>query len=481
MFELLKGGRNRSKTFNIQDTERLAHDLGLLKAIHWTAAKWSTQPNSVPASPDEDEGERRIVKNARDSVLSHTELVSAEESARRDARAAFQIDDGFPSRILATSKAESNSTVTRFREDREKTLAEIRDAEDQTRRTQVLFGVTRQARYAKNRWVVVTLAFLVIALETAVNGPVIADFGSGGLLAGWSLAFMISLGNVGLGGLGSWSVLRLWATGHLATWKRYAAVLIVLATTTSVCWINLSVAKVRDASVDEYTPDISNLFAEGVLPGTIDALLLFFLGVIIALTSAIKFGLMSDPIPELEAADRRMRAAVHRLQFMDRAAPKVLQQIADYNLAELQDRLDESEEIVVASNQSLIESVSAETEYAVACERILNVHEQVLRLRRERLSIASSVVPSFWNNSETSIAMELPSVFNLNAETANEGDMIKRFNALKVNVQAAEREIEDIHEAARKMVELTPSPKSEGQGKTATNVVHLRFREQVAS
>ncbi|WP_298362795.1 hypothetical protein [uncultured Litoreibacter sp.] len=469
---------SRDKRFNVQDVDELSKDLGLPEAIYWTASKWSAHPASVPASAEQDDGERRLLESARDAELSQAEIVGEQERERREQRADTELDEGFPSRLAAQAETDLMVCVTSYREEREQILAEVRDAEDEGRRTQVLYGLTRAPRYAKRRWLVYLMAAIILVVETLANGAVIADFGEGGLFAGWSLAFMISLGNIGIGGLAGWLCLRLWAVGHLRRWKRWIALLIGCLAILAIVWINLAIAYVRSQSGTTYSPSIQNILSDGFFPTTLEGLLIFALGLIIAFLSAVKFGLMCDPIRELEASDRMMKAAMVRLRLMDKTAPAALQKSADASMVELQLNLAEAEANYVEFTRSRIESDAAQSDYFVACERIAKAYEQVVKSRREHLMVASSVVPAYWATGTVAITPDPPKLFNLVEDQKFAAEITARFEGLKAKVEKAERDIEAAHRKARQQVVLMPNPVRESGGTATDNVVHLQFRDK---
>ncbi len=463
--------------WKVQDADRVMEDIGVHDEVFQKSEIWSARPEAVPKTQSADDGETRIVESAHDGQLHWAAKFGPDEEERRKERLDYSIDVDRPASVLAQTTTDIRGTVVNCREERQQVLSDYIKAQDHQRRIQVRHKLTRPPRYSNNKVWVWALAIVFILAETLLNGPVMAPVTDGGLLAGWSLSSLISLGNVLIGILSGLFLPRLWASRKVRVLKRSFAGLAGLTSSGAVVSLNLAVSNVRTHGSLELTTDLASFWSGDLLPQNLESFSLLLFGICVAVGTCLKFSTLYDAIPEYEDSDRTVQALAKRIAILDEDAPLILQSKADHGTSRLQEILADSHDQLVNYKKSLISSDAAATAYENGCSRIVAVHLQCIERRRGDLKIASTNTPKWWDDNQGQLEIEPPSIFDLQGDRAALANLEQNYKDVVASVANAEMQIEIELRQARGSVELSAGDDPTKNGMPNGNVVTMQFRQ----
>lgn len=460
--------------------EALSDELGVRDEVYKRAEQWTSKPSSVPVSWQTDEGEQRIIESATDGALSWSSDFFDDERLRRSERSEFVLDPDFPERIRNQTQSDLYGTVLGIREEREQLLDEYQRHSAQLSRIKVYHNLSREPRYAKNRWFTWVLVAVFLTVEIVTNGGVLANAMVNGQVGGWSLASIVSLTNIVVGGISGMFLPRLWASIRFRRAKRTIALVLGIIAVLLVLALNLAVAYVRTNGAITITTDITAFWRGDILPGSLESLSLFLIGSGVALVTALKFAFHDDPVRDFQKSDQQMSRLAKRIAELDQAAPDMLQQKAEHGGQRIAEAMDLTRTQVIAFRKSLIESETSQSNYENGFQRIRAVHQQCIDKRRGDLAIASTHVPSYWSDPAAQLKIIAPKVFDLETEKADLESMLEQTEVIRVAAAKAEASIEVDLRRARVQVELVPHENIGSRNKVTDNVVHMRFRNPIA-
>ncbi|MEM0987355.1 MAG: hypothetical protein AAGK00_00640 [Pseudomonadota bacterium] len=317
---------------------------------------------------------------------------------------------------------------------------------------------------------------MFVLTETYVNGTLLANAIDNGLIGGWSLAALISAFNILVGILSGFYLPRLWGSPHSARWGRVLSVVLAAVALASVLVVNLAVSYVRTFGMEAISTGITGFWQGGIVPLNLEALMLFGIGVGVALLTAPKFGTLRDPVPAFEAAHRAAQLTRMEIEHLDRDAPSVLQGVADAGHARLDGMQDAAADAVNRYRRLLEESQVEFRTFDSDCQRIRHVHEQCMEKRRGALKALCTAFPRHW--------MDGPPVIDATAdEFCDLSDDVERLKVyegrqdeLEAAVASAHEHFEHLLRRARESIELvavttvSTAPINEG------NIVQMRFK-----
>lgn len=463
--------------WKVQDADRVMDDIGVHDEVFQKSEIWSAHPGSVPRTPEADDGETRIVESAHDGQLHWAAKFGPEEEERRKERLDCHIDKSRPASVLAQTETDIRGTVVNYREERQQLQAEHLKAQSHQRRIRVRYKLNRAPRYSDNKIWVWALAIVFVSAETLLNGPVLAPVTDGGLIAGWSLSSLISLGNVLIGILSGLFIPRLWAAIQMRLMKRILAGVAAMTSGGAVMSLNLAVSNVRTYGSLELSTDLAALWRGEMLPQNLESFSLLLFGICVAVGTSLKFASLRDPVREYEESDRDIRSLAARIEMLDQDAPLLLQSKADHGTMRLQQVLTDARSELVHYKKSLVSSEVAATTYENGCARIAAVHLQCIERRRGDLKIASDNTPVWWDTNQARIELVPPSIFSLDNDRAALIELDENYNEIVASISSAEQEIEAELRRARGAVELAPSSGMAKKTTDKSNVVSMQFRK----
>ncbi|MEM9840836.1 MAG: hypothetical protein AAF830_17015 [Pseudomonadota bacterium] len=465
-------------SYSFQNSDALYRDLGCHKDVWEKSEIWNNDPDSVPSTRAEDDGERVIELNAMDAIESIASNYISAEGGRRELRAGIHLDFAFPETVALQTETDLKGRQTNFREERESLGSKLRSAERKLRRIRVRYDITREPSYARYPIVVWGVAAAFVLGETYVNGALLAEVVEGGLIGGWSLAALISFVNVLIGGVSGLYLPRLWGTEIAPPWRRRLAVLLGSIAILAVLIVNLAVSYVRAYGIADLSTGISAFWLGSLLPQNLEALGLFMIGVGVSIVAALKFSTLHDPIPEYERAHRDLQEILASVDALDTAAPSQLQMGAEDGHARLDHSLASVRAAVTQYKSSIDESEHAARALGGDIKRIRHVHEKCMEKRRGDLKKLCDTHPSYWDAASATIEVASPVFDGLPAEHETVAKAEERLDELEVKVTSAHARIERALQEARDGIELSATPRDREETGASSRVVKMRFKRE---
>lgn len=293
----------------------------------------------------------------------------------------------------------AEAAMVRFRQAKQEMrgdLARLRAAYVEIRNEltdfRIKHGLTRPARSPGGRWTTVGLLFIVIAVESAMNGLFFAKGSETGLIGGIGTAFGISLVNV------VFCFLLGLVPARFIHWRnwfvRIPCFLLTLAGLAGVLFIHLFAGHFRDASATNEAQAFgiasAKIFADPLGLADITSWYLFGLGALFGLVSFWKGYRFDDPYPFYGELYRREHDAAERYNAEHHDFFGALEEVRDETIKKFEDGIANIPEYVAKSHQvraarsALTERFrSYEQTIVQACNHLLATYRDANRRRRQ--------------------------------------------------------------------------------------------------
>lgn len=292
--------------------------------------------------------------------------------------------------------------ITKFNQCKQQARGDLTDlskayveARDELSAFRITHNLARPARNPSGRWTTIGLLFVMIALESVMNGLFFAKGSETGLVGGVGTAFGISLTNVlfcfflGL------------VPARFINWRgwvlRTLATLATSAGLAAISFVHLFAGHLRDATTaiseaKAFEVATAKMFATPWALADISSWYLFGLGMLFGLVSFWKGYRHDDPYPHFGETYRRERAAAERYNVEHHALFDDLEEVRDDTLKQIEDGIANIPQYVSKSHQvraarsALIEKFRAYEQMIVqVANRLLTTYRDANRKRRKPL------------------------------------------------------------------------------------------------
>lgn len=301
---------------------------------------------------------------------------------------------------LAQLRLAAAGALTKFRQRKQEArgeLAQLRrayvEARDELSAFRGKHGLSRPARNPSQRWTTIGLLFVVIAVESVVNGFFFAKGSERGLVGGAGTAMGISIVNV----------LACFFLGlfpaRFINWRgwfvRGLSAVVTAAGLGAVLFVHLFAGHLRDATaatseLQAYDIAVAKMMSEPWRLADISSWYLFALGTLFGLISFWKGYHHDDPYPYYGDVYRRERAATNRYNDEHHAFFEELEDIRDDTIKRFEDGISNIPEYVAKGHQvraarsALLEQFRGyELLVVQAANRLLTIYRDANRRRRQ--------------------------------------------------------------------------------------------------
>lgn len=293
----------------------------------------------------------------------------------------------------------ASSAMVKFRQSRQEMrgdLARLRgsyvEARNELTDFRIKHGLTRPARDPSGRWTTFGLLFIMIAVESAMNGLFFAKGSESGLIGGIGTAFGISLVNVVF-----CFILGL-VPARFINWRgwfvRILCFFVTVAGLAGVLFVHLFAGHFRDASasseIDAFARASAKVFSEPWRLADISSWYLFGLGALFGLLSFWKGYRHDDPYPSYGDTFRRERDAAERYNVEHHEFFGALEEVRDDTIKKFEAGIANIPEYVAKSHQvraarsALVEKFrSYEQTIVQSANRLLTTYRDANRRRRQ--------------------------------------------------------------------------------------------------
>lgn len=310
---------------------------------------------------------------------------------------------------IAQLRLASSASLTRFAQSKQEMrgdLARLRGAYIEARNElsdfRIKHGLKRPARSPSGRWTTVGLLFVLIAVESVMNGLFFAKGSETGLIGGVGTAFGISLVNVVfcfLLGLGP---------ARYINWRgwtiRSVSLILTVAGLAGMLFIHLFAGHFRDAAAsgnsNAFATASNQIFSEPWRLADISSWYLFGLGTLFGLLSFWKGYRHDDPYPHYGETFRRERDASERYNTEHDEFFGALEEVRDATIKKFEAGIANIPEYVAKSHQvrtarsALVEKFRNYEETVVqTANRLLTIYRDANRRRRQTPPPAHFSVP----------------------------------------------------------------------------------------
>lgn len=298
---------------------------------------------------------------------------------------------------LRVAKDHAVSKIKQRKQEARGDLARLRgayvEARDELTRFRIKHGLSDPARDPSGRWTTIGLLFVMIALESIMNGLFFAKGSERGLIGGVGTAFGISLVNVlfcfflGL------------VPARFINWRgwfvRSLSVLVTAVGLAAVLFVHLFAGHLRDATAatseaQAYGIAVTKVLAAPWSLADISSWYLFGLGTLFGLISFWKGYRHDDPYPYYGDTFRRERDAAERYNGEHRDFFGELEEVRDDTVKQFQDGIANIPQYVAKSHQvraarsALVERFRGYEQMIVqVANRLLAAYRDANRRRRQ--------------------------------------------------------------------------------------------------
>lgn len=284
-------------------------------------------------------------------------------------------------------------------------LVDVRTDERQRYRDLAHFkrsrGIQRPAEYPESKWLSVGILISAIVAETIANAYFFADASRFGLLGGAWQAALISIVNVSLSFVCGYFAYR--GLYYRTPVKRLFAITGVVFHVLATIIINLSAAHYRDLIASnpaaEITQTIGKLRAELFSLDSLDAVLLFIVGVTVSILAVWKGFRQDDRYPGYGAVDRRYILA---RDFYRQTRDDVVRDASSSFSGAFDDidqMISERSDKVNKVNEAFSALVTIHGIFAAAYSQLNDVLKSLLVIyRQENVAVRSDPAPSYFQS-----------------------------------------------------------------------------------
>jgi hypothetical protein len=289
--------------------------------------------------------------------------------------------------------------ITKFKQRKQEARGDLTDlakayveARDELSAFRTRHNLARPARNPSGRWTTIGLLFVMIALESVMNGLFFAKGSETGLIGGVGTAFGISLTNV----------LFCFFLGlfpaRFINWRGWAvrtiAALATAAGLAAIMFVHLFAGHLRDATAATsealaFSVATTKMFATPWALADISSWYLFGLGMLFGLVSFWKGYRHDDPYPQFGETYRREREAAERYNVEHHEFFGELEDVRDDTINQIDDGIANIPQYVAKSHQvraarsALVEKFRAYEHMTVqVANRLLATYRDANRRRR---------------------------------------------------------------------------------------------------
>lgn len=301
---------------------------------------------------------------------------------------------------MAQLRVAASLAIVKFRQRKQEArgdLARLRNAyvaaRDELRDFRIKHGLSRPARNPSGRWTTIGLLFVMIALESVMNGLFFAKGSERGLIGGVGTAFGISLVNVL-----SCFFLGL-VPARFVNWRGWTvsifAGLVTITGLAAVLFVHLFAGHLRDATAasteaQAYGVAVAKILTQPWQLADISSWYLFGLGTLFGLISFWKGYRHDDPYPYYGDTFRREHDAAEKYNEEHRDFFGELEEVRDETVQRFGDGIANIPEYVAKSHQvraarsALTENFRAYEQTVVqSANRLLTIYRDANRRRRQ--------------------------------------------------------------------------------------------------